>query len=586
MNEPTSPATDALSAIFRGLELMARIGIGLAIFVAIASLIGEQYAASSRQDVEFYPALGLSGLRFLSAILINVLPVLIVFAFIRPATEKLYGTQIREFNAARDREQKMIFENALQSQAHLVETRLNEFQKIINTKFPIDDFAASFNDLDWTKLLHGAEKAEVAAFYWSHEWLSKNLPVFKAAANSGCTITFYLPNPAEHRSQFTVADKLSEKTKENIFETASTILRANNSGNISVKLVPNAINYMSARLHHGTAKTFAYSPFRNNGFIISGRPPVVVIDENRCDENLRQFIDAEFSQLANSAPLIDPARNKYLKWSDAADRVVVSSSLSCPAPCAFCYVPSVKEGFEREQEDKRVFGELLAHVVCSDDQFKRGMSGTIIFCGGLTDPFHPKNCDVTFDFLETVRKLDCSNQIHVATKYGIPERYRERMRSLSGVLINYSISGLDQNIEFSVGKISERFLEAKSLIAEGRDVALYLRPVIPGVTLTDLEEIIEKSRDAGIRHVTVGGLYVDDKIVERFEGRGVNLPKRKGSVDPRRMILDHPGGSLRKFNQDDVAEVRRRLEQAGFEVFNSSFEISRHFASSPRPVDR
>jgi len=124
------------------------------------------------------------------------------------------------------------------------------------------------------------------------------------------------------------------------------------------------------------------------------------------------------------------------------------------------------------------------------------------------------------------------------------------------------------------------------LIAEGRDVALYLRPVIPGVTLTDLEEIIEKSRDAGIRHVTVGGLYVDDKIVERFEGRGVNLPKRKGSVDPRRMILDHPGGSLRKFNQDDVAEVRRRLEQAGFEVFNSSFEISRHFASSPRPVDR
>src|SRR5581483_9111948 len=143
---------------------------------------------------------------------------------------------------------------------------------------------------------------------------------------------------------------------------------------------------------------------------------------------------------------------------------------------------------------------------------------------------------------------------------------------------NYSISSMRDGPEFPLAAIENRFQGASDLIKRGANVALYIRPVIPTVTKEDLNKIMDLARSSGINVVTVGGLYVDDRISESMAIRGIAVSKASKTPDGKHLIMDIQG-KLQKLDDREVSEIRLALRNGGFQVFNSAFDISRDFAS-------
>ena len=132
------------------------------------------------------------------------------------------------------------------------------------------------------------------------------------------------------------------------------------------------------------------------------------------------------------------------------------------------------------------------------------------------------------------------------------------MKTLDLAALNYSVGVLQDGPEAKSGAIRGRVKAAGKLVAEGIQVGLYVRPVVPGKTLQDIAEISRLAFDQGITRALVGDLYVDSKITERMHSRGVKIPAGRKNG---RMIMDREG-LLEKVDNPEVLRVKEELKMA------------------------
>ena len=76
----------------------------------------------------------------------------------------------------------------------------------------------------------------------------------------------------------------------------------------------------------------------------------------------------------------------------------------------------------------------------------------------------------------------------------------------------------------------KRFDSIKNLRDAGLRPVLFLRPIIPGVNLNEIEKIVRKAKDSGAVGVVVGGFRVTTKILERLESEGINTREIKARL--------------------------------------------------------
>ena len=212
----------------------------------------------------------------------------------------------------------------------------------------------------------------------------------------------------------------------------------------------------------------------------------------------------------------------------------------------------------------------LCSSVSIDKRFHYGVDGTDIFIGGYNDPFDNEEIQSTLEVIKYFGKYN--NYIHIATKYPINESNIEVLRNSKNLIINYSVSCFKTGIELN--NHSERFNSAKALIRKNVKTALYLRPIIYQKTINDLDKIIKYSKDAGITVITVGGLYVDDDIIEKLKNSDISLNKL--NYYKKSFVLDN-NSILRKIKINDLEQIIEKLTSEGFKVFSSSDERIDYF---------
>ncbi|UXD21885.1 DNA photolyase [Ignicoccus pacificus DSM 13166] len=207
--------------------------------------------------------------------------------------------------------------------------------------------------------------------------------------------------------------------------------------------------------------------------------------------------------------------------------LTIHPGIGCDLGCVYCYIKDM--GFPTDKvEPYPLSGEELMAALTLNKNVGVGPSGTYFAVGSVTEPFHPLLLDKTLEYLNALKRL--GNYTQISYKMIVPDGKLPLLASSSedrlSVLI--SISSLKKWKEFEPRLPSPelRLHMAEKLQKLGKRVSLFLRPILPGITDVEIDNILETALSYNVKELTVGGLRVTRRIMDELIKRGVKLEGR------------------------------------------------------------
>ena len=235
-------------------------------------------------------------------------------------------------------------------------------------------------------------------------------------------------------------------------------------------------------------------------------------------------------------------------------RVFVNNAIGCNAHCSYCYLA----GLIGEQEKVWKYSHIDAlEQLRSMGEFQLGKEGTIISLGCYSECWSEENREET---KKLICKLAASeNPIQMATKKWIDPKDLKEIDSYlqyeNQLTIYISIPTISESekIEKDTDTPMQRMQNFK---ANGKfnncNFVLYIKPVLKGVTINDLNEYVNIMKQYHVPCV------VGDYLTYNEEGKWT-----------KDMVGE---GYLREEKVDDADKIIERLKQEG-RVFRHSMEV-------------
>ncbi len=241
--------------------------------------------------------------------------------------------------------------------------------------------------------------------------------------------------------------------------------------------------------------------------------------------------------------------------------LTVHPGIGCDLGCVYCYVKDM--GFPTDKvEPYPLSGRELAIAIAHNPNIGIGPTGAYLAVGSITEPFHPLLIDKTIEYLDWLKRL--GNYTQISYKMVLPERKLERLiesseRNLS-VLVSITTLKRWKDFEPKTPSPEQRLELAEKLLKGGKRVALFVRPLLPGIIEKEIRELLELSMSYGVKEVVVGGLRVTERIYRELVARGVALEGR---------LRERPRGRKQVYvNTRDVKElVAREAQRMGLKTF-------------------
>lgn len=260
----------------------------------------------------------------------------------------------------------------------------------------------------------------------------------------------------------------------------------------------------------------------------------------------------------------------------------------CAHGCAYCYARPSHEywgfgagvDFERKLMVKHKAPELLEAVF-----EKQSWKGDLIVFSGNTDAYQPieRQFELTRRCLELCVKY--RNPVQLITKSALIERDIELLSQLhqhafAGVAISLPFWDPDvaRAMEPYAATPQRRIEVIRRLSAAGIPVSVFVSPLIPGLSDSDVIPILQAAREAGARSAMSTMLRLPGAVKEVFVERiEKNLPQRAGKIVRR--IREMREGELnesrffeRQHGKGTYAETVERLfmqtcRRLGYESF-------------------
>ncbi|CCC80992.1 conserved hypothetical protein [Thermoproteus tenax Kra 1] len=218
--------------------------------------------------------------------------------------------------------------------------------------------------------------------------------------------------------------------------------------------------------------------------------------------------------------------------------ITVHTGVGCPLACAYCYIYDM--GFPGAVKPYPLAPLEMAYALAANPYVAVGERGTLVAVGSVTEPFLPETRGLALGYIAAIAE-SLGNPIQVSTKYPPPA---ELARYSADVLI--SVTDAEGRLEPRAPKPVERIKGAEELIKRGGSVALFVRPVVPGVTDRDIERLLALAWDAGIRRVIFGTLRVTSGIAARLRpSESISPPTLRpgwrGGADPDKISQGQAG---------------------------------------------
>lgn len=238
-------------------------------------------------------------------------------------------------------------------------------------------------------------------------------------------------------------------------------------------------------------------------------------------------------------------------------RVFINTALGCSANCQYCYLPEL--GYSNAPTF--LSAEDVIKELESKEYFIRGRQGTIISIGCYSECWDEKNKQETLKLIKYFAKYE--NYIQLATKKKIAFEELLIINSFAifenQVGIYLSIPTISQTLllESGTDNIDNRLSPLAYInILENIYFALYIKPVIPNVTIQDIEayrKIIENYQIP----VIVGAMLVlrNDNNSEIAVGNG--RLDETGSEEAQNIIYSlSPFGKVYSHSTELVNDIR------------------------------
>lgn len=196
------------------------------------------------------------------------------------------------------------------------------------------------------------------------------------------------------------------------------------------------------------------------------------------------------------------------------NRVFINSCLGCTGGCTYCYLS--KSGYDnKSKKDVKKANMILKELDESDLEITEK---TLITLGCFSECWDEQNKPETLQLLRHFLKK--GNQVQLSTKKEITTEEVEELQNLikySGQLVVFissaSISDWSR-IEPNTDCPQKRFKTFGNLKKLGIPVILYMKPILQGITIKDVDSYKEFIKTYGIKDVVVGSIFTERENAE------------------------------------------------------------------------
>lgn len=248
--------------------------------------------------------------------------------------------------------------------------------------------------------------------------------------------------------------------------------------------------------------------------------------------------------------------------------MTVHTGVGCSYGCLYCYIYDM--GFTGKPQPYPLSGEELALALALNPYVAPGPRGTLLAFGSVTEPFMRETAWRAIEYLESTRRW-LGNPQQVSTKTGLKGRLLEKFVEAADpridVLVSMTTLRLWKALEPGASPPEERMEFMRRLVEAGLSATLFLRPIIPGVTDREAEDILSRAAYAGVDKVVLGTLRVAEGILRRLRASGaVDM----GEIERRLARWPRRGEQLPIYSRDLKEKIALKAREIGFKVLPAS----------------
>lgn len=197
----------------------------------------------------------------------------------------------------------------------------------------------------------------------------------------------------------------------------------------------------------------------------------------------------------------------------------INPYVGCAHACAYCYAHYMQR-YSGHDEPWGSFVDLKVNAPRVLIRQLRRIPRASIFMSSVTDPYQPaeKHARITRNILEILAPLPHSVGIH--TKSSLVTRDVDVLRAFKDVSVTFTIVTGDEDaarcIEPRASTVGERIKALELLSRAGIETAVFIGPIIPFVTEKNVQNLITRLSDAGVRKIMLDDLHYFSRIKERL----------------------------------------------------------------------
>lgn len=195
-------------------------------------------------------------------------------------------------------------------------------------------------------------------------------------------------------------------------------------------------------------------------------------------------------------------------------RLFLNSTLGCQSRCSYCYLPKLEMGLGLSNLEHIDSKDIISTVENRQD-FIKGRDGTIISLGCYSECWDVSGREITKSLINYFLKL--GNPVQFATKRYVAVDELIGLQQLiqwKGQLCIF-ISSVTithwQTVERGTDSPQERFSSFEIIKKLGIPTYLYLKPILKGVTIKDLDAYKTIVKEYAVSGVVVGSHFISNK---------------------------------------------------------------------------
>lgn len=202
-------------------------------------------------------------------------------------------------------------------------------------------------------------------------------------------------------------------------------------------------------------------------------------------------------------------------YAKNSDRIFINTCLGCSGACSYCYLPRLGYNNKSNNSPIREASQIIKDIEESGMNIDKK---TLITLGCFSECWDEKNKPQTIELIRYF--LQKGNQIQLSTKKQVTiedvRQFKDLIKYMGQLVIFVSSASISQweQIEKNTDTPAKRFETFEVSKELNIPTVLYMKPILQGITIQDIELYQKVIKKYGIKDVVVGSIFKEKESEE------------------------------------------------------------------------